>query len=389
MPLKIFMVACEASGDNHGAHLIREIRRLAPDAEFRGLGGPQMQAAGLDLLFDMTTISALGFGDVVRQYFKYRKIFYQAIDAIRAWKPDAAVVIDSPAFNLRLAKKISGQVPVLYYISPQIWAWGGRRIHVIRRHVSKMLSILPFETEIYEKAKVPCEFVGHPLLDQVETSAERAALRAKLGLKEGSTAVGLFPGSRAKEVQRIFPAMLATASILARKRPDVVFYLKEPPGIDAQAFESLLRQYPNLKTSRSNLSFHDLVHAMDFAMIASGTATLEAALLETPFFLLYKASPTTYFLGKRLIRVKYLGLVNLLAGRLVVPEFIQGDMHPETMAHEIEIFLQNPELCGKMRESFREVRALLGNSGASRRAAEAVVGFMDSRKNVRPQPSRA
>lgn len=385
MPSRFFIVACESSGDAHGAHLMEEIKRLNPGAEFRGLGGPKMAAAGLDLLYDMTRISALGLGDVLRQYFKYRKIFYQAVHAIREWKPDAVIVIDSPAFNLRLAKKISKLAPVIYYISPQLWAWGARRIKVIQKHIAHMLVILPFETGLYQKAHVPVTFVGHPLLDEISPSQNREALRARLGLKQGEIGIGLLPGSRRKEVQRIFPVMLEAAEILRRKVPQAVFYFRPAPSIPYSVYASLLEAHPGLAVRHPDLGFHDLVHSLDFALVTSGTATLETALMGTPYFLLYKASTSTYWLGRWLIRVRYLGLVNLLAGKSVVPEFIQTGMQPETIAHEAEIFLKNPDLARNMREEFENVRMLLGSSGASRRAAEAVLKFVT---HPSPEPDR-
>jgi lipid-A-disaccharide synthase len=372
MPRKIFIIACEPSGDSHGAHLVRELKKQNPGMEFQGLGGPKMREAGVGLLHDMTTISALGWSDVVRQYLTYRKIFYAALSALWKFSPDAVILIDSPAFNLRFAKKIRKKIPVIYYIAPQIWAWGGRRIHTIKKTVSKMLVILPFETEIYEKAGVPCEFVGHPLVDYPLPAQSRENLRAELEIKPEERAVGLFPGSRKSEVKRILPALLDTAARLRQEHPEDLFFLGRSPNVPDSVYEEILSKSP-FKPKESRKNFRELVYAMDFALIASGTATLEAALLGTPFFLVYKASWTTYFLGKRLIRVPFLGLVNLLAGKSVVPEFIQHDLHPETMAHEAKILLENPDLYEGMKNEFLEVRKKLGLGDAIQRAAKAVL----------------
>jgi lipid-A-disaccharide synthase len=375
MPKKFFILACEPSADLHGSLLVEELKKMAPGAEFRGLGGPRMQASGVALVEDMTKISALGFTDVLRQYFRYREIFYRALREVQTFKPDAIIPIDSPAFNLRFAKKIQKRIPLFYYISPQIWAWGGRRIHTIKKTVSKMLAILPFEKEMYDKAGVPCEFVGHPLIDETHASADRAALRAKLGLREDEIAVGLLPGSRKREVERILPDLLKTADLLKKQMPAARFFLSRSSNVPASYYDSLLGR-TSVKIEEEDLGFQDLVTAMDFAFVTSGTATLQTALLGTPFFLVYRASALTYEIGKRLVKVSYLGLVNLLAGKRVVPEFIQSGLHPETMAHEAKVLLENKDLYEHMQQEFEAIKVKLGTGGASRRAAEVIVNSL-------------
>ncbi len=381
---KIFIIACEPSADLHGAHLINELRKIEPLVQLRGLGGPQMQGAGVSLLFDMTKISALGLGDVLRQYFTYRKIFYTALADVETFKPDVIIVIDSPAFNLRFAKKIKKRFPVIYYIAPQIWAWGGQRIYTIKRTISKMLTILPFEKELYEKAGVPCEFVGHPLLDSTEPSNTHEALRKQFEIKPEDLAIGLMPGSREKEVRRILPPMLESALLIKKNLPESIFFLTQSPNISPSVYSEILEQYPNVTVRKFSgpaaqedhtRKLYDLVTALDFALIASGTATLEAALLGTPFFLLYKTNWTTYFLGKNLIRVPYLGLANLLAGKKLVPEFIQ-DIQPEAIAQEAKSLLKSKALYQGMKKEFLELRKILGQKGASERAAQAVMDFL-------------
>lgn len=383
MSRKIFLIACEASGDLHGAHLVEELRKVEPDLEFSGLGGPRMAAAGVRLLQDMTRISALGFGDVIRQYFTYRVIFYRALAEISRVKPDALILIDSPAFNLRFAKKIRSSrlsFPVFYYISPQIWAWGARRIHTIKKTIDRMLVILPFEVPIYEKAGVPCEFVGHPLLDHVEATLTRGELQKRYEIAANERPVGLFSGSRVSEVRRILPVMLESAVRLRHLLPQTIFFLSRSPNVPNPVYDNILKSYPEVGIRSFEDRFYDLAAAMDFALVASGTATLETALLGTPFFLLYKASWSTYVLGKWLIQVPYLGLVNLLAGKKVVPEFIQGDARPETIAHEAKTLLENRELYEQMKEEFLKVRGQLGERGASARAAAAVINRLNHGK---------
>lgn len=375
---KIFIIACEASGDKHGAMLVQAVKKINPSIEFEGLGGMEMKAAGVALLEDMTRVSVLGLGDVLRKYFHFRRIFYRALERVKQARPDLLILIDSPAFNLRFAKKIKRRVPVLYYISPQIWAWGARRIHTIRRTVDHMMVILPFEEEIYRKAGIPSTFVGHPLLDRVRASKSRADLRQEFGLKDSETMIALLPGSREPEVRRILPIMLKTAQILQGKIPELRFFLVQAPHVPSALYDRCLGAFPELRPKKTLERLYDVVACADFALVASGTATLETALLGTPFFLLYKASASTFFFGRRLVKIPYIGLVNVLAGRHVVPEFIQHLADPAEIAHETKVLLDNRELQEKFKRQIREVCGKLGEPGATERAARLVVEKLGS-----------
>lgn len=372
---KIFIVACEASGDLHASHLAHELRLQCPEVKLQGIGGPLMAQSGIEVLEDMTKISALGLGDVLRQYFTYLKIFNETLAAIDKFQPDAIVLLDSPAFNLRLAKKIRKKFPVVYYISPQLWAWGGNRIHTVKKTVSKMLVILPFEKEIYDKAKVPVSFVGHPLLDEIQENADKKTLRARFEIHEGETAIGLLPGSRKREIERIFPAMMESAVLLKEKIKKPVFFLVKSPNVPEDFYQNVLRQHPHIfvrQLKNHDGLFRDVVAAVDFALITSGTATLEAGIIGTPYILLYKTSLSTYLIGRPLVRIPFLGLVNLLAKKKVVPEFIQF-LDPEKIAQTAMSIINNPEIYQGMKKDFAAVRQMLGQSGASRKAAEEIL----------------
>ncbi|OGW80317.1 MAG: lipid-A-disaccharide synthase [Omnitrophica bacterium GWA2_52_8] len=372
-PPKIFIIACEPSGDTHGAHLVEALKQTSPEIEFFGLGGPKMQNAGVTLLEDMTRFSALGLGDVLRQYFRYREVFYRALARLKAFAPDTVILIDSPGFNLRFAKKLKKRYRVVYYISPQIWAWGGRRIKTIKNTVHKMLVILPFEVGVYQSAGIPCEFVGHPLLDEISVSVPREGMRREWKIDAETKAIGLLPGSRESEVCRILPAMMETALELLKKGGCFKFFVTRSSNVAREVYQEIFARYPTLNPVLTETRFHDHLAAFDFALIASGTTTLEAAILSTPFFLLYKASWTTYVIGRRLIRVSYLGLVNLLAKKSVVPEFIQGGMKPALIAGEAMRLLNDPARYEAMKTQFAEIKKLLGNQGAGKRAADAIL----------------
>lgn len=379
---KIFIIACEASGDKHGADLVSAIKKIDSTVRFEGLGGIEMKRAGVNLLEEMTSISVLGLGDVLKKYFLFRNIFYRALKRVEETRPDLLILIDSPAFNLRFAKKIRRRIPVFYYVSPQIWAWGWRRIHTIRRTVDHMLAILPFEEEMYRKENVPCTFVGHPLLDRVKETRPRADLRREFGLGDQGQAVALLPGSREPEVKRILPVMLRTAELLQKEVTNLKFLLVPAPHVQSSVYRALLALFPNVRPVLSD-RLYDVIRAADFALVASGTATLETALLGTPYFLLYKASVSTFFLGRRLVRIPYIGLVNVLAGRHVVPEFIQHLAQPEEIARQTKAYLENEELRERLRGEVRRVCQKLGEPGASERAARLIVEAL-SRRTARP-----
>ena len=387
-PFKIFISALEASGDSHGAALVQSLKKLDSTIEFEGLGGREMERAGVHLLEEMTRVSVLGLGDVLRKYFFFRKIFYRALAHVRKTKPNLIILIDSPAFNLRFAKKIRRKIPVVYYIAPQIWAWGWQRIHTIRKNVDRVISILPFEEEMYNKEGVPCTFVGHPLLDRVNPSQSREKLRQEFGVKGSDRAIALLPGSREPEVRRILPIMLKTAQILQKEIPGLRFFLTEAPHVSSSLYDRILASFPDVRPERFSERLYDLVYSVDFALVASGTATLETALLGTPYFLLYKASASTFFLGRRLVKIPYIGLVNVLAGRHVVPEFIQHLAQPEKIAREAKTLLEDSELRKKFLAEVRRVCERLGEPGASDRAARIVVQKLQERAKT-PGPSKA
>lgn len=369
MPKKtIFLIAGEASGDLHGSRLVKELKELDSEYEFYGLGGKAMEREGVRIFFDLPSIAALGLGDVLKQYLLFRKIFYQTLNHVfNEIKPDCIILIDYPGFNIRFAKKINKRIPVVYYISPQVWAWGKRRIKTIARVVNRMLVLLPFEVDVYKGSGLDCRFVGHPLIDLVRPSKSEAEIRKEWGLGDKKI-IGLLPGSRKHEVSRILPVMLDAAALLKKKYPEYSFLLTETPSLPQELYDEILAKHPAEIIRIKNRSY-DALAVMEFAMVASGTATLETAISMKPFVIVYKTAASTYFLGKRLIQIPYIGLVNVLAGRKIVPEFIQQDATGENIAAECEKFIADPAARASMLEAIGKVRNSLGAPGAAKRAA--------------------
>jgi len=376
MHKRIFITALETSADHHAAELIHELKKTAPNLQIEGIGGPQMQAAGMTLHRDMTKIASLGFMDVIRKYPLYKKIFEETILQIEKAKPDLIVCLDSPAFNLRLAKRVSKTAPIYYYIAPQLWAWGQNRVKVVKKHIRKMLVLLPFEQEFYRARNVEAQYVGHPLVEKLASVPDKSACKKKLGLGDGLH-IGLFSGSRLRELKRIFPVMLAAAKQIQTALPQTVFHANRAPGLPPELYDELTRQ-AGISVRFHETSFEETVRAMDFALVASGTATLETALLGTPFFLLYKTEWTTYFLGKMLVKVKYLGLGNLLLDEPVIPEFIQNDACPEKIAELAIAHLKSPEKITAMKSKFEKLHKILGHQSASQSAAREISTFLKS-----------
>lgn len=379
MPSKIFLIAGEASGDAHGARLVRALKSESPAMEFHGLGGSQMMRSGVRILTDLTRISAVGLTDVLNHYFTFRKIFYEALRQVRELKPDAVILIDFPGFNLRFAKKLNRSVPVLYYISPQIWAWGGRRIRTIKKFVDKLLVFFPFEKELYDSAGIESVYIGHPLVDEIKgpPSLDEIASLRKEFFVAGEPVLGLLPGSREKEVKRILPLLLQGALLLSKKYPQVEFLLAESNTIQESIYHDLIAPYRNsLKIRVVRGRSYDVIKASDGLAVASGTATLETALHGKPFFLVYKAAWLSYFLARMLIRIPYLGIVNVLANRKLVPELIQWHMTPNNVMREMDRMLKEGSGRDELLGAFLELRKKLSAGNAVQLAAKELIRLL-------------
>ena len=382
----LLMVAGERSGDVYGAGLAAALRARLGEVEIFGCGGEAMREAGVETPVDAHEISLAGIVEVVAGLPRVYRAFRRVLEEVDRRCPQLAVLIDFPDFNLRLAKRLKRRnIPVVYFVSPQVWAWRAGRLNEIRAHVAKMLCIFDFEEAIYRKAGIPVEYVGHPLVDLVRPHLTREEFFARARLDPGTPTVALLPGSRQKEVCHNLPPMLEAATRLTLTR-QIQFVLPVAPTLDLLWLEKALAEcYVGRATVRAVAhAAYDALEHSDVAVVASGTATLEAALRERPMVVVYRVSPLSWLVGKLLVNVPYYSMVNLLAGKPVVTELMQNDFNAPNLAAQVEYLLDHPEAREKMVQEFRTLRPRLGPGGAADRAADAVVGVLGASGAILP-----
>lgn len=371
---RILLIAGEASGDAHAAELVREVRRLAPAARFHGIGGAGARAAGMETTVDASEIATMGLTEVAEKgkaiFRAYRRLRREILES----PPDLLVLIDFPEFNLALAGVARRRgVPVLYYVSPQVWAWRRGRVKKILRRVDRLAVIFPFETEVYgHDPKVV--FVGHPGVERVRTSRPREETLRRHGFDPAKRLVTLLPGSRRREIDLLLPEMLGAVARLAEGR-NLELALGLAPTIPRALVEAALRDAPK-PVAIIEGDTYDLIGASSLVLAASGTVTLETALLERPMVIVYKVSRTTAFFGRLLIHVPFIGMANLIAGRAIVPELVQEEATAARIEAEAAAILDDPERERRMIEDLGRVRAALGESGAASRAAALALGLV-------------
>lgn len=373
--MRVLLSCGEPSGDLYAGALAAELRALMPGIVLAGMGGPRFAAAGGRILEDYRGLAVTGLAEAVPKLAKAlaarRLLAAHARDA----RPDAIVLIDSPDFNLRLAaavRRLGLDIPIVYYISPQIWAWRPGRLATIRRLVNRMIVIFPFEEAIYREAGVPVEFVGHPLVDLVTPSQPRETFLGRLGLEAQARTVAVLPGSRPNEVGRILPELMRACRLVAARIGNAQFVVARAPDLDDRLFEAADPR-GDLRLAVVQGETDAVLAAADVTLTASGTATVQAALHDTPMVVVYRLSALTYRAGRPLVNVSTFGMVNLIAGRRIVPELIQDGFTAEAVAAEAMSLLGDQTRAGAMRRDLAEVRAKLGGPGASRRAAHAVL----------------
>ena len=381
MSVRLLLSCGEASGDLYAGALTRELRTLEPSLSIAGLGGPQFEAAGGRLIDDYRDIAVTGLTEAIAKVPRSFAALRRLVAAARTERPDALIVIDSPDFNFRLAPAIKRLgVPVIYYISPQIWAWRPGRLKTIREFANRVLVIFPFEEAIYRDGGVPVEFVGHPLVDLSAPSTTRDQFLARHRLSPSAPTVAILPGSRPNEVSRILPDLVAAAGLMRAQIPDVQFVVARAPHLSDRLFNVVTSVATGLVIVEGDTD--TVLASSEVALTASGTATVQTALHDTPMVIVYRLSPMTYRLGKHLVNVSTVGMVNLIAGEMIVPELIQDAFTPAAVAREALSMLTDGARTATIREGLARVRAKLGGPGASRRAAEAIM------KVVRTQSRR-
>ena len=376
MSKEILIIAGEASGDMHGALLVEELRKIDSSISVSGIGGDKMRAAGMKLLYHIRSMAFLGFAEVVKHLPFIKKVRKEIIDYVVSNKINTVVLIDYPGFNLNIAEKLNKLgVKVIYYISPQIWAWGSGRIKKIRQFINKMLVIFRFEEEFYKKADVNVEFVGHPLLDHLARYSfiEKDKFYEKFGLNKEKDILLLLSGSREQEVKEIFPECINAAAALA-KEFNMQIVVGCSANIDEKVFEGIA---PEVEFRVIKNFTYELMNYSKFGIIKSGTSTLEASLFKLPMVVVYKTNYLTYLIGRMLVKVKNIGLVNIVYGGTVVPEIIQNDLNTEVLYRECKRFLSDSSLYKMTVEKLSVIKEKLGSAGASEKAARSIILLMN------------
>ena len=371
---KIFVSAGDVSGDLHGANLVRALKRLAPEAEIRGLGGPRMREAGADLLADTSEFGVIGLAPIFRSVARYWRLLGQAGRFVREWQPDAAVTIDCPGFHFLLARKLkAARIPTLWYIPPQLWAWAAWRVRKLRRRFTAVACVLPQEEQFFRRHDVPVTFVGHPVVDHLRNLALDQAFIDSLRTKKEDKVVALLPGSRRQEIASILARQLVVARGLAERHPGCRFVMALAAEKHRSWAAPILEESPvQVRTVVGKT--HEVQKAADLALVASGTATLETAFYETPMAVFYNVTWAQWnLLGKRLVTVPFLSLPNILAGRQIVPEYMRTNTPPDRMIEECSQMLVNPSVRSRVKADLAEITHRIGRPDTAGLAAREVL----------------
>lgn len=369
---RLLLSAGEASGDMHAADLIAALRARLDDLDMYGMGGPLMQKAGVELLFNPTSMSTVGFVEALKSVQVMRRVLARLGDAMDSRRPDVVVCIDFSGFNMRLAELATRKnIPVVYYLPPSVWAWGRGRAEKLARLGATVCAVFPFEEEAYKRAGADVVFVGHPLVDRVKPAAQPGEVRRELGVGDEQPLIALLPGSREQELKLLLPAMLDGAAIIHRQRPDTRFVLPVAHTLSAQVVKRFL---PDGGAPLAVIEgrTYDIMNAADLGMLSMGTATLEAAILGLPHVACYRVSGTTYMLARRLVNIRHFALPNILAGREIVPERVQGDVTGPRLADAVLPML-DAERHETMRQELARVREALGPGNAVGRTADIIL----------------
>ncbi len=376
MRKEIFISAGEASGDLHAAGLLSELRTLQPDISAWGLGGSRMRSQGAETHYDISELAAMGFAEVVRKLPFFRAVFKTVTDRFDEDAPDAAILVDYPGMNFRLADRLNRlKIPFVYYILPQVWAWHRSRVNTMRRWNAKFVSILPFEPEFFSRYGLDIEYHGHPLVDSAKPDIEPAEFRSSLGIADDEKLIAVLAGSRLQEIDLILPRVLSSLRLVQDRFRDLKIVCRpaDPAGHDriSQIIGDL-----GVKAEIYCGNVCNLLSAAALTLVTSGTATVEAAICRSPAVVLYRTNWLTYLIAKRLVRVRNIAMANIIAGEKLYPELIQSDVNSERIAREVTRILEDPEISSTMKTRAGVVLAKLGEGGAYRKAAQAVRTYL-------------
>jgi len=374
----IMILAGEVSGDAHAAEFVEEIKQMRPDIRLTGMGTTLMKKAGVDVFFDSASIAVVGIVEVLRHWGDIKKAMNLVKAALEDTKPDLLILVDYPEFNLKMARYAKSLgIKVLFYISPQVWAWRPKRIHKIGRSIDHMAVLFKFEQTLYEKANIPVSFVGHPLVDKVTANIDSEQARLSLGLDQDDIVVGLFPGSRKSEIHRLLPLMLETAQLMRQRNPKLKFILPVASTLDYDLIQQQCDQSGvNIKLTRDDI--YDLIVCCNSIVSCSGTVTLEIALLNAPMCLVYKISWLSYQIMSRLITIPHIGLANIVANKLIVKELLQDNATPQKIATELFRLIEDKSYRSQVVSDLSKVRENLGAGGGAKKLAKLALSFVHS-----------
>lgn len=368
---KLLIIAGEASGDLHGGNVIRELNKIRPDLQVIGTGGSVLESENVKLYYRVEDLAVIGFSEVVKIYKRLKNIFNDLVAKLDTERPDAVLLVDYPAFNLKFAKEAKKRgIKVFFYIAPQVWAWKKKRIEVIRKYVDELIVLFPFEVEFFKKEGMKTHCFGHPLLDITKPSLDKEEVFRQWLLDPEKKTISILPGSRKNEILKHLPLLFETIDEINQKQQGIQFVFPLAPTVKKDVFQ------PFMEVSKADIRLvendtYNMVAHSDFALVASGTATLETTILKTPLMIFYKSSLLTYIIGKYLLRIQAIGLPNIISGKLVVPE----DPHfssPKRMSRDVLHYLEDPDEYNKIKNNMAEVLGNLGNTGAYKKTAEFI-----------------
>jgi lipid-A-disaccharide synthase len=376
MAQKNILIICgEPSGELHAATLVSSLKKIKPELKIFGVGGSMLANSGVELIYNIQDLSVMGLFDVIKKLPKFIALKNLILEKIDHHKLEAVIFVDFSGFNLRLAKAINHKIKTIYYVSPQLWASRPKRVETVKKYIDKMIVLFPFELEFYKKHGFNADLVGHPLLDIVKPAKDKAALLKSLGLSTEKTTISLLPGSRKQEVRRILPIMLKAAEIINKNTP-AQFIIAKPHQLDQDIYAKIIRKTV-LPVKIVTGDTYSVIAAANFCLICSGTATLETAIMQKPFFLIYKMSWPSFLLYLPQVKLPYIGLANIIAGKKIIPEFIQYQAIPKKIAQETIQILNNPQELEEMRKNLTQIKSQLGEPGAAERAARLIIDFLN------------